>query len=146
MEKWKKRSIDLLTSLAFGSRGSTSVVPYYPQKTEISSYESKYFKRAVPDMAVISSGISFLGGGAVGVLAGAIREGWFDMAGFGRQTLAYPDVAKDLVTKGEMDQGRLCLACGKCTEIMRQKGGTPGCVVRDGAVYAPLYRELVLKK
>jgi 2,4-dienoyl-CoA reductase-like NADH-dependent reductase (Old Yellow Enzyme family) len=103
-------------------------------------------KRAVPEMAVISSGISFLGGGAVGVLAGAIREGWFDMAGFGRQTLAYPDVAKDLVTKGEMDQGRLCLACGKCTEIMRQKGGTPGCVVRDGAVYAPLYRELVLKK
>ena len=103
-------------------------------------------KRAVPEMAVISSGISFLGGGAPGVLAGAIREGWFDMAGFGRQTLAYPDVARDLVTKGEMDQGRLCLACGKCTEIMRQKGGTPGCVVRDAAVYAPLYRELVLKK
>ena len=103
-------------------------------------------KRAVPGMTVISSGISFLGGAAPGVLAGAIREGWFDMAGFGRQTLAYPDVAKDLVTAGEMKTGNLCLTCGKCTEIMRQKGGTPGCVVRDAAVYAPLYREYVLKK
>ena len=55
MEKWKKRSIDLLTSLAFGSRGGTSVVPYYPQKTEISSYESKYFNRAVPEKHGISS-------------------------------------------------------------------------------------------
>ena len=103
-------------------------------------------KRAVPGMTVISSGISFLGGAAPGVLAGAVREGWFDMAGFGRQTLAYPDVAKDLITAGEMKTGNLCLTCGKCTEIMRQKGGTPGCVVRDAAVYAPLYREYVLKK
>lgn len=55
MEKWKKRSIDLLTSLAFGSRGNTSVVPYYPQKTEISSYETKYFKRVVPEKHGISS-------------------------------------------------------------------------------------------
>ncbi len=55
MEKWKKRSIDLLTSLAFGSKGDPSVVPYYPQKTEISSIETKYFKRAVPEKHGISS-------------------------------------------------------------------------------------------
>lgn len=55
MENWKKRSIDLLTSLAFGSRGSTSVVPYYPQKTEISSFEAKYFKRVIPEKHGISS-------------------------------------------------------------------------------------------
>ena len=55
MEKWKKRSIDLLTSLAFGSKGSMSVVPYYPQKTELSSAEKKYFRRAVPEKHGISS-------------------------------------------------------------------------------------------
>ena len=55
MEKWKKRSIDLLTSLAFGSKGCPSVVPYYPQKTEIASHEEKYFKRAVPEKHGISS-------------------------------------------------------------------------------------------
>ncbi len=55
MEKWKKRSVDLLTSLAFGSKGSPSVVPYYPQKTEISSEEEKYFKRTTPEKHGISS-------------------------------------------------------------------------------------------
>ncbi len=55
MEKWKKRSIDLLTSLAFGSKGSPSVVPYYPQKTEISSEEDRYFRRSHPEKHGISS-------------------------------------------------------------------------------------------
>ncbi len=55
MEKWKKRSIDLLTSLAFGSKGSPSVVPYYPQKTVVSSDESRYFKRSGPEKHGISS-------------------------------------------------------------------------------------------
>ncbi len=55
MEKWKKRSVDLLTSLAFGSQGSPSVVPYYPQKTEVSSFEEKYFKRSGPEKHGISS-------------------------------------------------------------------------------------------
>jgi hypothetical protein len=32
-----------------------------------------------------------------------------------------------------------------CTQIMRQPGGTPGCVVRDKEVYAPIYKEFVKK-
>ena len=56
MEKWKKRSIDLLTSLAFGTDGTPSVVPYYPQKTEISGYEEQYFHRIVPEKVGVSSG------------------------------------------------------------------------------------------
>ena len=55
MENWKKRSIDLLTSLAFGGDDDLSVIPYYPQKTEISSYEYKYFNRATPEKHGISS-------------------------------------------------------------------------------------------
>ena len=66
------------------------------------------------------------------------------MAGFGRQTLAYPDLALDITKKGGLVPEKLCMACSKCTEIMRQPGGTPGCVVRDSGVYAPLYRKLVL--
>ncbi len=97
-------------------------------------------KQAVGDIPVICSGISFLGAEAPHVTAAAIAEGWFDMAGFGRQTLSYPDVAKDIVTKGEMDKKHLCLACGKCTEIMRRPGGTPGCAVRD-KLYTEIYLE-----
>jgi hypothetical protein len=29
---------------------------------------------------------------------------------------------------------------------MRKPGGTPGCVLKDAEVYAPLYRSLVLGK
>ena len=55
MEKWKKRSVSLLASLAFGSDTSPSVVPYYPQKTEISSVERKYFNRSKPERHGICS-------------------------------------------------------------------------------------------
>ena len=96
-------------------------------------------------MTTISSGISFLGSEAARVTAACIEQGWFDFAGFGRETLAYPDVARDICRGEGMRSDRLCLTCGKCTEIMRVPGGTPGCVVRD-EVYLPIYRELVMKK
>ena len=55
MEKWKKRSVDLITSLSFGGEGSISVVPFYPQKTEISGEEKRYFRRVTPESHGISS-------------------------------------------------------------------------------------------
>ena len=55
MEKWKKRAVNLLSALAFGSDGTPSVIPYYPQKTKISSHEHKYFVRSVPERHGISS-------------------------------------------------------------------------------------------
>ena len=54
MEKWKKRSVDLITSLSLGG-GSVSVIPYYPQKTAVSGEESRYFKRSTPEAHGISS-------------------------------------------------------------------------------------------
>ena len=101
---------------------------------------TRIIKEAAGDVPVVSSGITFLGSEAACVTAAAIEEGWFDMAGFGRQTLAYPDVARDIVKTGKMDTGRLCMACGKCTEIMRRPGGTPGCAVRD-KLYTKIYKE-----
>ena len=55
MEKWKRRSIDLLTSLAFGVGGEIEVVPYYPQKTEVSRAEMPFFSRTLPEKKGISS-------------------------------------------------------------------------------------------
>ncbi len=95
---------------------------------------------------VISSGISFLGGVSANVTAGYIKEGKFDFAGYGRETLAYPDVANAITSGNNLDPKKLCICCGKCTEIMRCKGGTPGCVIRDTEVYAPLYKKFVLGK
>jgi len=55
MEKWKKRAVDLFASLALGGEGRASVVPYYPQKTEVSGSEERFFKRSSPEAHGISS-------------------------------------------------------------------------------------------
>ncbi len=97
-------------------------------------------KAAVPEIKIISSAMTYLGTQAPNVAAGYIANGGFDYAGFGRTILAYPDFAKDILEKGKMEQNKICLACSKCTEIMRS-GSTPGCVIRDAGVYMPLYKE-----
>ena len=98
-------------------------------------------KRAVPKVTVVASGFSWLREFGAAVAAGCMREGWFDIAGFGRQAFAYPDFAADILDGGGMKRKRCCIACGKCSEIMR-RGGTTGCVIRDSGLYAPIYQEL----
>lgn len=99
-------------------------------------------KKGVPDMKIISSALTYLGAVAPYVASGYIQNGGFDLAGFGRTILAYPDFAQDILRCGEMKRDKLCICCSKCTEIMRKPGGTPGCVVRDKEVYLPIYKEL----
>lgn len=55
MEKWKKRAVDLLTSIALGSEDNPSVIPQFPQKTDISDREAKTLPRAHPEKHGISS-------------------------------------------------------------------------------------------
>ncbi len=98
-------------------------------------------KASVPEMKIISSAMSYLGVMAPYVAAGEIEKGGFDITGFGRTIFAYPDFARDILKNGNMDKNKICLCCGKCTEIMRTKGGTPGCVIRDKDVYAPIYKK-----
>lgn len=99
-------------------------------------------KKEIPDMKIISSALSYLGVAAPRVAAAYIERGGFDFAGFGRTIFAYPDFASDILKNGEMDKDKICICCSKCTAIMRQKGGTPGCVIRDRDVYLPIYKEL----
>ena len=99
-------------------------------------------KRRVPEMKLICSAVSYLGVAAPHVLAAFLESGGFDLAGFGRTILAYPDFARDVLKTGEMNPKKLCLCCSKCTAIMRTPGGTPGCVIRDKEIYLPLYRAI----
>jgi 2,4-dienoyl-CoA reductase-like NADH-dependent reductase (Old Yellow Enzyme family) len=102
---------------------------------------SREIKSAVPDLTVVASGFSYLREFGAHCAAGGIREGWFDLAGFGRQTLAYPDFPRDIMTKGTMERRKCCITCGKCSEILRS-GGTTGCVVKDAEVYLPIYKQV----
>lgn len=118
--------------------------PYMPREHPLEGVSRmlnviREIQMAVPEMAVISTGHSWLRHLAPYVAAGGIEEGWFKMAGFGRQAFAYPDFARDILDEGAMDSKRCCIACSKCTEIMRDDGRT-GCVIRDAKVYMPIYR------
>ena len=106
---------------------------------------TKTLKRAVPVLPLIASGFSYLGDRAANVAAAYIGAGDFDFAGFGRTAFAYPDFAKDILVNGGMKKEKCCICCSKCSEIMRP-GGTPGCAVRDGGVYAPIYTETCGRK
>ncbi len=96
--------------------------------------------KSEPRIKLISSGISYLGSVAPNVTAAYIRDGGFAFAGFGREVLAYPGFANDILHGDGMKQQSCCLACSKCTEIMRA-GGMAGCPIRDKEVYMPIYKE-----
>ena len=55
MEKWKKRTVELLSSLAFDGEGDPAVVPFYPQKVRVGERETKFFRRSSPERHGISS-------------------------------------------------------------------------------------------
>ena len=102
-------------------------------------------RQEIKEVPVISSGLSYLGMVSPSVVAGYIRDGGFDFAGYGRETFSNSDTAKNICENGALDASKLCITCGKCTEIMRA-GGTPGCIIRDGGTYMPIYNQYVLKK
>ena len=124
------------------------------EQSEINPYAGTYallkatkeIKDAVPEGIFVATGLTWLEqfGGNIG--AGGVKEGWFDIAGFGRQAFAYPDYAKDIMDHGTMLRSKCCITCDKCYDLI-QKGHTmTGCVIRDQEVYLPLYREKVQKK
>jgi len=107
---------------------------------------TKEIKDAVPEAIFVCTGLSWLEqyGGAVG--AGGVEEGWFDIAGFGRQAFAYPDFAKDIMNDNQMYRSKCCLTCDKCYDLIQLGHCQTGCVPRDQEVYLPLYRKYVQKK
>lgn len=72
--------------------------------------------------------------GAANLAAG--RAGF---VGQGRSSFAYPDAAHDIMTNGGMDPKKCCVACSRCTQIMRDHGST-GCVIKDNKMILPIYK------
>jgi 2,4-dienoyl-CoA reductase-like NADH-dependent reductase (Old Yellow Enzyme family) len=92
--------------------------------------------RPVP---VVSTGLSWLRQFWPPVAAGLLKAGGAGFAGVGRGMFAYPDAAADLMTRGSLDPVKCCIACSRCTELMRL-GSTAGCAVRDHPLYSSLHR------
>lgn len=95
-------------------------------------------QKALPDTVCVATGFSYLRQFAPYVAAGMVAEGSAKSVGFGREWLAYPDFAKDILSGG-MEQKKCCVTCGLCTYLMR-RGKAVGCPVRD-KTYLPLLRQ-----
>lgn len=104
---------------------------------------AKAIQQAYPELKVIGSGLSYLRQFTPQLAAGAVEEGYFSMAGFGRLSFAYEGFGKDMMSPQGLDSKKCCVACGKCSQLMRL-GSMAGCVVRD-PVYTALYREALQK-
>ena len=100
----------------------------------------KEMKTAATGMALTGTGFSWFREYGANIAAGCVEQGWMDIAGFGRQSFAYPDFARDIVAEGKMMRRKCCIACTKCTELMRF-GGQTGCVVKDSKIYLPLWQK-----
>ncbi len=55
MERWKRRAVDLICGLASTDKQDASVIPYRPQKTEISPERRRTLRRVAPELVGVSS-------------------------------------------------------------------------------------------
>ncbi len=123
--------------------------PYVPQEHPLEGVARMAhcvgtIQKAYPELKVISSGLSYLRQFSANLAAGELETGVCSIAGFGREAFAYPQFPNDIFNNGAMEPNKCCIACGKCTELMRA-GSTAGCVIRDD-VYLPIYQRDVQGK
>ncbi len=105
---------------------------------------TKNLKEITPELLFVGTGLSIFEKFSGHVGAGCIAQGWLDIAAYGRQALAYPEFAVDLLEKGRLDCGKLCVLCDKCHELSMIGQTKVGCVMRDQERYLPLYRKHVM--
>ena len=101
-------------------------------------------QKTYPHMTFAGTGYSYLRQFAINAAAYTLENNLAKVIGFGRGAFAYKGFANDILN-GFMDSRKSCLACSKCTEIMRA-GGTTGCPIRDSEVYMPIYKQYVKAK
>ncbi len=97
-------------------------------------------QKEFPGIAIVGTGYSWLRTLFANVAAANKATGLTRLVGAGRMAFAYPDFARDIITKGRMYPEKVCVSCSACTQIMRD-GGMSGCVVRDNEVYGPIFEQ-----
>ena len=102
-------------------------------------YIEKHIKEKFPMLTVVGSGLSYYRDDLIEQSERQLKKGICDMVGFGRMWLAYPEFYKDYL-QGAFDSQKCCLACSKCTELIRAKQ-VSGCAVFN-EYYRNLYKEI----
>lgn len=98
-----------------------------------------HIKKKFPSLPVVGSGLSYYRADLFEQSERQLAEGVCDFVGFGRMWLAYPDFYRDHLA-GHFEAKKCCLACSKCTALMRA-GKVSGCAVFN-AYYRDLYKTI----
>lgn len=97
-------------------------------------------QRAAGSVPVVGTGYSWLRQYIPYAAAANIQAHACRLVGLGRSSIAYPNAPADLFRDGCFHAEKCCIACSKCTQIMRDHGEA-GCVIRDSAQFAPKYAQ-----
>ncbi len=100
----------------------------------------KHIKEKFPELLVVGSGLSYYRANLMEKAEEMLAEGVCDLVGFGRVSLAYPMFYRDYLA-GKFEARKTCLACSRCTALMRNKC-VSGCAVFND-YYRKLYEETV---
>lgn len=87
----------------------------------------KKLKHVFPNIITVSPGLTMYGGNALSVGKELIDNKIYDLIGFGRQALAYPDFAKDILQNNILNGEKCCTMCGGCSEL-RRRGERVKCI------------------
>jgi hypothetical protein len=87
-------------------------------------------KAAVPEMPLVSSGLTYLQDYMPHVSQALVRQGWTDFAGMGRMVLSYPRIIADSLEKGALESKYICRTFSDCTTAPRN-GIKSGCYPLD---------------
>lgn len=87
-------------------------------------------KAAVPEMPLVSTGLTYLQEYLPQTAQALVREGWTDVVGIGRMVLSYPRIVADSLEKGELQTRLICRTFSDCTTAPRN-GMISGCFPLD---------------
>jgi NADPH2 dehydrogenase len=87
-------------------------------------------KKAVPEMPLVSSGLTYLQEFLPQVGQALVRQGWTDSLGIGRMMLSYPGIVADSLEKGAIETKKICRTFSDCTTAPRN-GIKSGCYPLD---------------
>ena len=93
-------------------------------------YYMKKIKEKNSDIFLVSPGLTLYGTDSLYLGEKLIKEYVCDLIGFGRQALAYPDFAYDILVKHKLDETKCCNLCGICSKL-RRSGRMVGCPIYD---------------
>jgi 2,4-dienoyl-CoA reductase-like NADH-dependent reductase (Old Yellow Enzyme family) len=81
-------------------------------------------------LAVVGTGFTYLQEYLPHVAQALVRQGAVDFVGLGRMVLAYPELPRDVLTRGQLETKRLCRTFSDCTTAPR-RGLRSGCYPLD---------------